>query len=313
MKYWILLVLVFSLKIGLKAHHGLEGSVGMNGSCNTGFTTLKKGQFYFELTQFTWLYESMNLEWYSIPNVLNMKNAQSFNFQGMYGITNKFTAGFQSMYNSASFTPLFGTVENYEEESFNGLGDVNLFLIHRLYKKNGFELAGLLGSELPIGVTGAQNGAVLTTAGSRSLDPMAGLILNQKFDHFKFRNQTIYKLTTENQDGYDFGDIFSNEFFLEYSFKEDHHDDTTGHKTKDIQLSLLTALKYEYLAQNSRNGSSILNTGHNRSFITGGIRLSYKDKFFIPITVDIPLVESWTGIQNASSVRFQGGISLLIN
>lgn len=312
MKFIVALMMLF-LSLNLSAHHGLEGSVGMNGSCNTGFTTLEKGQFYFELTHFTWLYQSMDIQWYTTPNVLNMNNAQTFNSQGMYGVSNKLTVGLQSMYNSASFTPLFGTTESYEEQSFNGPGDINLFLIHRLLKKNNFELAGLLGSELPIGMTGAQNGVVLTTAGSRSLDPMAGIILNQKFDHFKFRNQTIYKLTTENQDGYDFGDLFSNELFIEYSLKEDHHSDTTNHKPKDLQLSLLTAIKYEYLAQNSRNGSPILNTGHHRSFITGGIRLSYKDKFFFPLTVDIPMIESWTGIQNASSVRFQGGISLLLN
>lgn len=312
MKNIIALLIVFGFNLNLKAHHGLEGSVGMNGSLNTGLTTLKKGQFYFDLSQFVWQYRSLGQNWYSIPNVLDLNVAQSTNLQGMYGISNSLTIGFQAMYNFNTYTPLFGEVEDYTEQSFNGLGDVSLFLTQRLYKHDGFEMAVIAGAELPIGAPGVKEGAILTTAGSRSFDPFAGIILNQKFDHFKFRNQFIYKITTENQDGYNFGNMISNEFFIDYSFKEDHHSDSTQHKVKDLQLNLLLGHKFEDLDQNSRNESFILNTGFIRTFGTLGVRLSYKDKLFLPITVDIPIHESLIGIQNESSVRFQVGLGLLL-
>ena len=309
MKYIIVLMCLVSSCTTLLAHHGMEGSVGLNSSSNAGFTTLKKGEFYFETSHFNWRYQLIPMTSYAISNVLNIKYAQAVNMQGMYGITDRLTVGIQSSWNQVSYTPLFGYNDTFESSTFNGIGDLSTFLCFRIWKKKKSEIAVLAGSEIPLGKAGEESGLVFTSVGSRSFDPFVGLVVNQQFKQLRIRNQFIYKKTTENQEGYYFGDVIANEFWLDYSFDKVCCGDSST--SKNVAINALVGLKYEHLDQNRKNGYAILNTGYTRSFLSAGMRLGIKKKFFIPLLVDLPISENTTGIQNETSIRFQTGISLL--
>ncbi|MDC3220633.1 hypothetical protein OAT71_02345 [Flavobacteriales bacterium] len=311
MKYIIVLMCVVSSFSTLLAHHGMEGSVGLNSSSNAGFTTLKKGGFYFETSHFNWMYQLMPMTSYAISNILNIKYAQAWNLQGMYGISDRLTVGVQSSWNQVSYTPLFGYDDTFEASTFSGSGDLSTFLCFRLWKKKQTEIAVLAGTEIPLGKAGEESGLVFTSVGSRSFDPFVGLVVSQQFKQLRIRNQFIYKKTTENQYGYYFGDVIANEFWLDYSFDKACCNESICIEPKKLTVNALAGFKYENLDQNRKNGYAILNTGYTRSFLSLGLRFGIKKKFFIPIMVDLPISENMTGIQNETNIRFQAGVSLL--
>lgn len=299
----------------MNAHHGLEGSIGLNGNANNGLVVLPKGKFLVNTSWLYWGYTELYARPYSISNVLSMQVANVSQTQLMYGVSTNLTLGIGQAYGWVDYIPLFGDPD-YQSVQFEGFNDLNIFGIYRLKREKPWEWGVAFGLEVPTGKASYMTSNVLNTVGSISWDPQLGFVTQRKWTYASLLVQGVFTYNTENKDGYYYGHFYNQNITYEHDLiRKQCCDFLIESESKDsssFDLSMQTGIQFEWMDKNRKDDSVILNTGGTRVFMTAGLKLQYKDRISLPVQMELPIYEGMNGIQSDTEIRLRFGLNWLI-
>lgn len=309
------------------AHHGSGSSVGVTAGATTSVLTLKRGMLLTETSVLYWRFKPFTV------NTINDAALTGSNLAGInylqantqtiyFGITDRITlSGIAPVYNLSLKKYSFEQGNQSKDIRSARFGDFAISTTWQAIKlKNDFVLATISGIELPTGKQNKSGNEILTSVGSGSFDPFVGIVVQKGWNNLTVRSASSYKITTTNADNINFGDFSGSEVWFDYAIRKEKCcmkstcdlKDSSSTPTK-WQVNLLGGIKYEWLEQQRKEKSPILNTGYSRLFLSGGIRIIWSEKVFLPLNFEIPLAENMTGTQNASGWKVSTGISILLN
>jgi hypothetical protein len=164
--------------------------------------------------------------------------------------------------------------------------------------------------ELPTGKVGDANSSISTAFGSASFDPLCAVQLKKAWKQIAVVAGTNYKWTTENRDGTDYGDFWSNTLAVEYTpLRKALREDSLA-TARNWLTTISLGASSAYLQQQHQHRSPVLNTGSTRLFGTLGVRLSAHRRFTLGLYADLPLYEKVRGQQNETDWRVRGTLQI---
>jgi outer membrane putative beta-barrel porin/alpha-amylase len=187
--------------------------------------------------------------------------------------------------------------------SSEGLGDVEALVKWRFYRwdapHKALNLSVLGGLELPTGSDDEKDHGIQLPPqlqpGSGSIDPILGLASTYEPGRWRFNALALYKLNTENDDDFRFGDqllaelAVGNRFWLE------------PYPGPFMRADLM--LRYRSEGRSTMDGDTVPSTGGQ--LVTAGANLAFRPRpsLDFQLAVEIPIHEDVNGIQLAQDFR----------
>jgi hypothetical protein len=179
----------------------------------------------------------------------------------------------------------------------SGLGDVALAVKYRpvriLWHRSAFNIAGLVGVELPTGrVNKEERGRNISPdeqPGSGSFDPLAALLTTLSINRFRMDTQLRYKWNTEGSRDYDRGDVFISQLALKYRFLHK--------KYPGPSASVSASFRYRYESNSRQNSRSVNNEGSDVFSILIGFGSHILPELDFGMTVNVPIYQRYRGTQ----------------
>ena len=197
--------------------------------------------------------------------------------------------------------------------SAHGLSDADIRATWQVLERSKFSMALMGGVELPTGAQNVEINGISSAVGSGSYDPIGGIILQEKNGRHSFRLYSQYKLTTTNKDDKNFGDFWASDLTYDITLgKMACIAPDSASKKVMTKYDLFGGVSHEWMQTESENGYTVANSGGTRLFGMAGVRLSLNERFFIPVSLELPLYENLKGVQNKSSWRIRAGVSILL-
>lgn len=285
------------------------GTGAANGDFNNGILTLNKNQWLLE-TYTDYRHINQNL-----PPITDVTDEEapltSMLIQSLgarYGVTKSITL-------SALVPYVFLHTDTGND---SGFGDLILLGTFNVYSKNNFSLALQAGLELPTGIQKDANFDNTTVVvGSGSYDPMAGIIISQRWSKLTLQANGLYKHTTNGFEGNYYGSIAIQNVSLSYRIKGESAfcvlttDDKTTAKPKtavpNLGWTVFGGYYGEWLDMLKEDGETDHDSGYYLGFATLGNNISYKTWSF-PLTLSLPIIQNMNGEQNTGGFRLRLGV-----
>lgn len=193
------------------------------------------------------------------------------------------------------------------KQSINGLGDVTLLGMHRLYqtKKDSTKVfyhtvqAGA-GIKLPVGKFSDENSGSFNPSyqvGTGSFDFLFASEYVLRYKKFGFNNMVNYVLKTENDKNYKFGNQlnYAGTFFYAY-------------ENKKYSLAPQIGFAAEVYEENNQLGQRVRNTAGNALFGKAGFEVG-KDKFSMGANFMLPISQNLNGGNLEANTRWTVNIN----
>ena len=321
LKIWYLVLLGLNT-INLNAQHACctgSGSASLSLGLNSGSLLMPEKSIGIELTNMMWfLKPQFNINPTS-NSIADVQHVYSNTIGLHYGIFNNLTITTTLPYLNINSEVYSRSVSGYiEKESINssGLGDMAVLLSYQPKLKNFHipNVAVIAGLELPAGRTDEENGMILASMGSRSIDPVIGLGYKLQFYNNKITlsGRTTFKISTTNRLGRNFGNFWNTSILGTYNF--DTTDSTLSNCQTNSKLTKLISvgLINDFLSPQSTNAETVFNTGYSRFYSSiGGVLLLKQFKF--GVYGDLPVYETVRGAQNRSKFRLRTTLLISLN
>lgn len=316
-KYIIVALLILSANSLIRAHHGLEGMVSINGSSSGVSYNLQKNQLLLKLGLSYWGFNALSNEYlYSgKTNLINLSSAETSPVTLVYGLTDKLSLIGLFSYANLSYENWTGITESPVMTNVSGFMNPQIGLSYNVLSKNNWAINTGGFVKLPIGKSSSQKENINENLNTNSWDPSAMLMIMKSVNKLTFSSYNLYTYSIKNSDGIRFGNVLSHRVLFNYKAYSSCCDESSCSSEPNFisGLTLNAGYIFENQELSRKDGFSIQNTGGSRLFLNTGIKLTIKEDFLIPIQVNIPLAENLNGIQNSSMIRGEIGLSFLLH
>jgi hypothetical protein len=270
-----------------------------NGDYNNGIITLPKKQILAEAyNEYRTVQEGQAIE--DDEKLLRSMNITSVGVR--YGITNRITV--------SGLLPYVFLHTNSGND--NGIGDLTLSGTFKVINKNKLSMALQAGIKLPTGIqknSNFDNSTVII--GSGSYDPLAGIILSGQWKKFILQGNTMYKYSTNGFENNYYGSLSIHTLSLTYKLKSKDCScpaDTTNSKClNNFNWNISAGYFGEWLDKLKENNIVDENSGYYMGYVSLATSLT-ANKWSIPITLYLPVIEQMNGSQNKAGYRIRIGI-----
>lgn len=278
------------------------GTGSSNGDYNNGILTLKRNKWVIEgYADYRTIQEGEAHHESEVEEETPLKSILINSLGVRYGITNDITI-------SALLPYALLQTDNGND---SGVGDLILLGTFNVLKKNNFSLALQGGVELPTGIQKGSNFDNTTVVvGSGSLDPMAGIMISQRWNKFAIQSNILYKHTTTGFEDTYYGSLSVQNLGLSYQLKgfNDSIGDNLAHsEPHDFGWTIFGGYYGEWLDNIEEESVVDENSGYYLGFATIGTNLSFK-KWSFPLTMSLPVIQQMNGEQNDAGFRLRLGI-----
>lgn len=230
----------------------------------------------------------------------NWMTEQMYELKIGYGLTRDLSVYIQPSYKVREMEmPMEGMSPMKEESS--GIGDTDAYMRYRFLKEDRedgtFQTALLLGIKVPTGEYELEdNGRRLmpmVQPGTGSVDYQAGLAMTYRKGKLTVDQDLIYRVNTENQDNYKFGNLLSYDLAGLYQMKD---------------LYLMLELNGRFYEMNENNGVEDVNTGGHQIFINPGVSYHIMPNLMLMASVQVPIYTNMNGSAQETNYHAMGGV-----
>ena len=176
------------------------------------------------------------------------------------------------------------------ERSSAGLGDVQFFVKHAFYRKDGLKktvrLAWIAGIKLPTG-----DETTTPPLGSGSVDFTIGGILTRIADRFAIHADLKYRVNTQ-ANGLRAGNALKHDLALEYRVMPRRF-----RSLSDKTVNLILELNGRYAQADRRGGAAVADTGGEILFLSPGIQLVANPRLMVEALLQHPIIQALRGTQ----------------
>lgn len=185
----------------------------------------------------------------------------------------------------------------------SGYGDLLLTAKYRplrvLWRQSAFNIAVLLGLELPTGdTTKRERGRSLDPdeqPGSGSFDPLAAVLTTLSINRFRMDTQLRYKWNTKGHRGFDRSDVFIGQIGFKYRFLHK--------KYPGPSASATVRLRYRYESNARQSGRSVANEGADIYSVVFALGAHPLPELDVGVAADVPFYQRYRGTQFGLDTR----------
>ena len=303
------------------------------GSASSAYTvsanTMKKGSFFLGIN--TEKVQNITLADATIIKAMengathlhNIDTIDSHALSLSYGINDKLSINLQLPYitrtNIRAGEEDAGSFEVHPHQDAAGMGDLSALLQYKVYDKT-FKVAILGGVKAPTGkkdiVEAGETLEADLQPGSGSWDLFAGSAFTKDYDTFSVHSNILYKYNTKGVAESQLGDILTYNVALSYNLtkKKPHEiiclvDDHKEVKhDSEYSVAAFVELNGENAEEDSFEGVTAKNTGHNVIFATIGMQVATHSNYAFFFAISKPIHQKFNGLQNEIDYRASMGI-----
>lgn len=217
-----------------------------------------------------------------------------------YGLTNRISISVQQPHLWLNATP----------QSTSGIGDLMFIATAKVFDKNDFSGAILAGAEFPTGVKSKLSGENNLAIGSGSFDPVMGLVLVKSWQKSFIRANVFYKYSTIGYEKINFGNFLNHNLTFSYKLKGVSpvcKADSLNAEPDKFSWTVFANIAGEWFGEQVKENAIIENTG-GYMLLTGiGTQLGF-GKWFIPVSITVPIMQDLHGEQSQTKFRIRIGV-----
>lgn len=192
------------------------------------------------------------------------------------------------------------TKNGVSRSSASGLGDIKLTGKYKFFSSDTGDQFGLhLGVKLPTGSTEEKDGdgnklPPRMQLGTGSTDPFIGILYTKNMTPYWFHANIHYTFTTENPDGYEYGDLLTGDLALQYQVQS--------------PFVLNMEINGESAAKDKSHGVEVANTGGSKVFLSPGVQYKPFPGTVLEFSYQAPVWQELNGRQLAEGYRILLGL-----
>lgn len=287
---------------------GSSSSVSFGETGNSSIT-LKKNQWMAELYgDYRSFAQSKTTHDHSHHDMATMTDSASNVLQSIaiavggirYGVTNRITISLQQP----------NIWLNAKPQSATGIGDLLVTATAKIFDKNDFSGALIVGVELPTGVKSKLSGENNLAIGSGSFDPIIGLVLVKGWQKSFIRANVFYKHVTIGFDKTNYGSFFNPSLTFNYKLKGLNQScvaDSLNNEPNNFSWTVFANIAGEWYGTQLKENTIIDNTGGYMLLAAVGTQLGF-GKWTIPLSCTIPAMQELNGEQSQTNYRIKIGL-----
>lgn len=230
----------------------------------------------------------------------NWMTEQMYELKIGYGLMRDLSVYIEPTYKVKEMEMIHGGAHLMKEDS-SGIGDTELMARYRFRKRdweNGtYQQALLFGIKLPTGDSDMEsNGQRLmemVQPGTGSVDYSIGYAWTHREGNFTMDGDLIYRVTTENQEKYKFGNLLSYDLAGLYQMKE---------------LYLMLEMNGRFWEMDEADGDEVGNTGGHQIFINPGVSYHIRPNLMLMASVQVPVYSNMNGSAQKTNYHAMGGV-----
>lgn len=217
---------------------------------------------------------------------------------------------FTNRLSGSAFVPYSVNIseEGDKRSTIRGFGDPSLLMQYRVFTRESqsdttwqHNISVGAGLKLPIGIYDEPyaNGEYdpHAQAGTGSLDALFMAAYIARYNKYGFNADLVYRLNTENPNGYRYGDRLNGSLHFIY-WKE----------IKNVKILPQIGAYIEFAPEDRLNGWHVSNSGGMSAFASGGVDIFYKN-LSLDCTGQAPVIEKLNGTQLRNSARVMSGVT----